>query len=203
MQFPVIAKNKTGKIKGQGKNGTYEYEYKYADLPSILEAITPILSEHNLVLTQHTKIDGSLLTLVTRVTHISGDQIEGEYPVCSTSGEHQKMGSALTYSRRYGLSSLLSISVDEDVDGQGAATVNPNEQRQKTDQRTALQKANDLVDWLPGCRSMSLFQEAEAKAKAELKEPLGEAEWLRLEAELNATFGRLDSELKSTQEAAE
>lgn len=198
-EFPTIEKGKQGKITGTSKAGKfYEYTYKYADLADILKTILPILSKHNLALVQSTQVDNGVMLLDTKVIHSSGEKIDCIYPVCSVSGEHQKMGAALTYARRYALSSLLSISVDEDVDGAGAATIDNSPQPRsenpapvQTDERTPMQKASALVNWLPDCKSMVTFQEAEAKAKAELKPVLDDKDWLRLEAELNTAFHRL------------
>ena len=203
-EFPVIDKSKIGKITGTSKNGKYyEYEYSYADLADILKTVLPILSSNDLCLTQPTKIDNGIITLITRITHVSGDIIESEYPVCSITGAHQQMGSALTYARRYGLSSLLAIATDDDVDGQGAETIKhepaqqnhlePQSLPSKQDDKTSAQKMNDTVLWLQNCTEIDKFQAVEQRVKSELKPKLIEGDWLRLEGELNATFNRISA----------
>jgi len=63
--------------------------------------------------------------LVTRIIHTSGEHIEGEFPlVCKDPNDPQKLGSAVTYARRYALSAALGITADDD-DGQAAAGHTP------------------------------------------------------------------------------
>jgi hypothetical protein len=63
--------------------------------------------------------------IATRIMHSSGQWIESLYPVCGISGDHQKMGGALTYARRYSLCSMVGVAADEDIDGQGAERTPP------------------------------------------------------------------------------
>lgn len=113
-EFKAVAKDKTAKA-GQ-------YSYKYSDIADVLEMALPVLSKHKLALVQATDVDSGAIILRTRVVHASGQWIESGYPVCSASGQnHQQMGGALTYARRYAASSLLGIASDEDTDAQEAA----------------------------------------------------------------------------------
>ena len=97
------------------------YGYKYADLPAILEVINPLLKEYGLGFTQI--INGT--TLQTIVFHVeSGEQIESNIDIpqgVSLKGmnEFQVLGSAITYLRRYALSSMLGLVTDKDIDAQG------------------------------------------------------------------------------------
>jgi len=100
---------------------TGKYKYKYADIGDVLEAVLPVLSKHGLSLMQPTKIENNSIILVTRIAHSSGETVESEYPVCSLNGNHQAMGSAMTYARRYALTSLLGIAAVDDTDGKDAA----------------------------------------------------------------------------------
>ena len=101
--------------------GAQGYGYKYADLPTIMQIIDPILRKHGLVLSQ--PMDGR--SVVTVLTHIETEQkihssIEiPEGVMLKGMNQFQSDGSAITYYRRYGLSSLLSIVVDEDADAAG------------------------------------------------------------------------------------
>lgn len=117
-EMPAVEKNKEGKVKGESKSGSkYEYSYKYADIADILSTALPVLSANGLALVQATAIAGNDLNIVSRIVHGSGQWIESDYPVCSIGGDHQKMGGALTYARRYAACSLLGIAPEEDVDG--------------------------------------------------------------------------------------
>lgn len=123
-EFKAIPKNKTGKVAGENKSGrAFSYEYKYAALPDVLDGIRSALAGNGLMVTQPTLIVSNVIVLRTRVIHSSGQWIESDYPVCSITGEHQKMGAAMTYARRYALTSLIGVAADEDVDGNGAEGV--------------------------------------------------------------------------------
>lgn len=120
-EMPVIHKSKEGKVKGESKSGkAYEYTYKYADIADVLEAVLPVLSKHGLSVIQPTKIENGAIYITTRICHSSGQWFESDYPVASVNGDHQKMGGAMTYARRYALCSTVAIAADEDLDGAGA-----------------------------------------------------------------------------------
>jgi hypothetical protein len=93
------------------------FRSRYADLAGIRDAVTPALSKNGLSVTQVTSYnEAGNLVLYTRLTHKSGQWIEGEYPI--TPDKPQQMGSQLTYARRYSLSSICGISADEDDDAE-------------------------------------------------------------------------------------
>tara|TARA_R100000742_G_C4272826_1_gene92157 strand:+ start:302 stop:910 length:609 start_codon:yes stop_codon:yes gene_type:complete len=101
--------------------GTKGYGYSYADLPAIFEVIMPILKKHNLGFTQ--LIDGTELRTILFHTK-SGDTIESCAAIpqdvqLKGMNAFQVYGSAITYFRRYALSSLLGIVTDKDLDASG------------------------------------------------------------------------------------
>ena len=101
--------------------GAKGYGYKYADLPSIMEVINPLLKKHKLVISQ--PLDGR--AIMTKLVHIPTGETEFsriEIPEgVSLKGMNQFQvdGSAITYYRRYALSSLLGIVTDDDTDAAG------------------------------------------------------------------------------------
>ena len=107
-ELPTIPKNRKAKAGS--------YTYAYADINDILQAVRKTLSGHGLAISQGMDGQGHL---VTRILHKDGGEIsDGGVPV-PANNDPQKFGSALTYMRRYGLSAMLGIAADEDVDGQG------------------------------------------------------------------------------------
>ena len=113
-----------GELKNPEKNREADagkYKYKYADISDVLEAVLPVMSRHGLSITQPTVIRENAIILITRLSHTSGESIESEYPVCSLNGNHQAMGAAMTYARRYALTSLIGVAAVDDTDGEGAA----------------------------------------------------------------------------------
>jgi hypothetical protein len=121
-EFPVIEKNRTAQLKDalQGP-GSGPREYKYADLANVLKGVLPILSKHKLAVLQPTFVEAGHIFVRTRLVHASGQWIECEYPVCAIHVDHQRMGSALTYAKRYALCALLGVAADDDDDGATAA----------------------------------------------------------------------------------
>lgn len=114
-------KDKTAKMKGTSRSGKdYEISYSYADIANVLTDVRPILAKHQIALTQSTAVAGGALILVTRLSH-AGQWIEGDYPVCQIGGDHQEMGKAMTYARRYALTAMIGVAAEEDTDGQGAS----------------------------------------------------------------------------------
>jgi len=100
--------------------GTTGHNYTYADLPTILETIKPLLKKHNLGITQLLVEDG----LKTILFHtISGETIEStvNIPQITLRGmnEFQSFGSAITYYRRYSISAILFLVTDKDTDASG------------------------------------------------------------------------------------
>lgn len=83
----------------------------YASLDAIVNALTPILKENGLVVT-HSIIESILITTIHDVD--SDNTISSNFPINTT--EPQKVGSALTYGKRYNLAALFNIVSDDDDD---------------------------------------------------------------------------------------
>lgn len=111
-----IHKDKRAKIESaKGK-----YEYTYADLASVIDAIRAPLSAAGLAVSQPTFFRDGGLWLRTVLMHKSGEFIESFYPLPNNAGSPQQMGSAITYARRYTLASILGIVTEDDDDGRKA-----------------------------------------------------------------------------------
>lgn len=98
------------------------YSFKYASLSKILEVIRPHLKDAGLSFSQLTEEGGAVTTLLM---HDSGEYLQStlKLPIDMTGGKNdaQRIGSAITYARRYALSAILGISTDEDDDGNAAS----------------------------------------------------------------------------------
>ena len=106
------------------QKATAGYNYKYADLPSILEVITPLLFKHGLVLSQPLSQDGDKILIRTILYHIETEQmLESSVEIprvqLGKMNDYQSLGSGITYFRRYSISSILVIVTDEDTDAAG------------------------------------------------------------------------------------
>src|SRR5262245_29176687 len=94
--------------------------FRYAPLSSGLDIVRKILGKHEIATVQTTSIDreAGLIRLSTILAHASGEWISSDWPVCpiSETAAPQRMGTALTYARRYALFALVGIAGEDDLD---------------------------------------------------------------------------------------
>jgi hypothetical protein len=91
---------------------------KYADLASVWSAARETLGKHGLCVIQAPgRLEGNTLDLTTRLLHSSGQWIESTITLPVVKLDAQTCGGAITYARRYALSSMLGIVADDDDDG--------------------------------------------------------------------------------------
>jgi hypothetical protein len=120
---------------------TQAYGYKYADLPEIFKVINPLLKKHGIGFAQ--PIEGN--SIKTIIFHIeSGETLESitEIPQnveLKGMNSFQVLGSAITYIRRYALSSILGLITDKDTDASG---------EQVKDAPKAKNEVNSDLPWL-------------------------------------------------------
>ena len=108
-EVPVILKDTSG------------FGYVYADLPAILKVINPLMKKHGLGFTQLVS-GGQIKTIVFHIE--SGEQIESNTDIpqgvqLKGMNDFQVLGSAISYIRRYALSSMLGLVTDKDTDASG------------------------------------------------------------------------------------
>ena len=154
------------------KNGLNpHFKSKFADLNSVREAVMPLLNENGIIVLQPmVTIDGSEY-VKTVLLHESGESIESFTKIlCKSQNDPQAYGSGVTYARRYGLQSLLSIGADDD-DGNAAATSKQitvlnaiSEMRMQTD----LSKVADIWSKYKQFQSNKQFVEAKDEMKTKL-----------------------------------
>lgn len=90
------------------------FKSKYADLSSCITSCRPALAKYGLAVTQFpTSIDNKL-ALVTILTHSSGQYISAPFPITPDKTGIQALGAAITYVRRYCLSSVVGITQEDD-----------------------------------------------------------------------------------------
>lgn len=122
---------------------TGKYKYKYADISDVLETILPILTKFGISVSQSTRIEEGSMILKTELTHGESEtSVSCDYPVCSLNGDHQKMGGALTYARRYALCTMVGVAPSDDLDGADAAKSGDGDRKQMS-----AQQAKKEVNW--------------------------------------------------------
>jgi hypothetical protein len=119
------------------------YTFRYATLDQIIQVIRKPLSDNGLWFTQIMKEDQGTYILDTRLMHASGQWIACQTPlIWDGAGGNQQFGSALTFMRRYSLTSLLGIAAEEDDD---ANTADGNTINAIADRKPAAPKPDVIV----------------------------------------------------------
>lgn len=115
----------------QGKVGTIKkdkenpfFNSAYFDINNLLEALTPLFQEQGLTVTQplNSKADneGKLQPVIQTIVSDDENSLVYEFPLPKLD-DPQKMGSAITYYRRYSLQSLFGLQAEDD-DGNKASS---------------------------------------------------------------------------------
>jgi hypothetical protein len=103
-----------------GRPGDGERSFRYAPLSSGLDIVRKTLGQHEIATLQTTAIDqaAGMVNLTTTLAHASGEWIASDWPVCpiAETANPQRMGTALTYARRYALFTLVGIAGEDDLD---------------------------------------------------------------------------------------
>jgi hypothetical protein len=99
-----------GKISKDAKNPFFKSNY--ASLSHILQEIQDPLEVSGLVISQFPNGDG----LTTILIHCeSGEYLQATYTMpVAKQNDPQALGSAISYARRYAVSSILSLKIDDD-----------------------------------------------------------------------------------------
>lgn len=113
IEFPPIIKNAINP----------HFKSRFADLATIKTAVDPVLRKHGLFMLQTVVAPPALRTLVRE---IDGDEsYVCDIPLILTKQDPQALGSAITYARRYGYTTLLGLVAEDDDDGNAASDSAP------------------------------------------------------------------------------
>jgi hypothetical protein len=102
------AKKEIGAISKDSKNPFYKS--KYFDINQLLQHVEPVLEKYGLMVMQPI-IEGKVVSLIIDVE--TGNDCRSEITL-TDERDPQKIGSQISYFRRYTLSSLLSLQAEDD-----------------------------------------------------------------------------------------
>lgn len=102
------AKQQIGAVSKNAKNP--HFKNNYADINALTKEVEPILLEHGLLMMQPI-VDGYVSTVIMDAE--SGESISSSMQLPAIQ-DPQKIGSAITYYRRYTLQSLLCLQTEDD-----------------------------------------------------------------------------------------
>lgn len=100
------------------------FKSRYADIASLTEDVMPTLTKHGLSFSCLPRSAGNGYEINGVLLHESGERLEGALPLFGQ--DAQKIGSSITYARRYLLGCLTGVVTGDepDDDGNQAATTN-------------------------------------------------------------------------------
>ncbi len=135
------AKKEIGAISKDSKNPFYKS--KYFDINQLLQHVEPVLEKYGLMVMQPI-IEGKVVSLIIDVE--TGKDCRSEIQL-TDERDPQKIGSQISYFRRYSLSSLLCLQAQDD-DGNQAIPKQPIEKRvfTKTDADGEFLKGTDASE---------------------------------------------------------
>lgn len=114
------------------------FKSKYVPLDSIVAMARPVLAKHGLAVVQSAPSeDGNSLQVETMLVHTSGEWLSNEVCIPLAKRDPQGSGAAVTYGRRFGLSSLLSLTSEDDDDGNAASQPAKRAERPAPSQQAA------------------------------------------------------------------
>lgn len=134
-EVPAFKKSKKG------------YGYSYTPLPDIIEVINPLMQKYGLIFTQYIDSNETSVCVQTVISHIESGEAISSKTCCQIQdlkgmNRYQTLGSAITYLRRYDLSTILGLTTEEDTDGAGQ----PEDEKPKQKQEETIWLTKDQFE---------------------------------------------------------
>ena len=119
--FPAFVRAQAMISGGEANAKNPHFKSDYMDLGGVWAVVKPALTKNDLgVIQSPTSLTTDTITLVTRIVHVSGQWLEDDIQMPFGKATAQAIGSAITYARRYALSSIMGVYLGDDDDGNEA-----------------------------------------------------------------------------------
>jgi len=147
VDLPTIVKTKEVGFEGRGGGRT---TYRYEDLATVTEQLSPVMAKHGLSFrwrTDSSTVDAVSVTCI--VSHVEGHSEEttlaAKLDHSGAKNPIQALGSAVTYLQRYTIKAALGIAAADDDDGRsvGSKAASQDKQPQLKEQQPKGQKPKD------------------------------------------------------------
>lgn len=119
---------------------------RYADLAAVWETVRAALPAQGLAVVQFPSTRGKDVSVRTMIGHDSGQWIASTITASASDLSPQKIGSAITYLKRYGLCAMVGVVADADDDGNEASGRNGADARD-LDRRPPAPPAGSMRDY--------------------------------------------------------
>ncbi len=169
---------------------------RYADLASVWDACREALSANGIAIVQDPSFNGEIVRVVTTMLHTSGQWWESILEATPAQTTLQQIGAAITYLRRYALSSLVGIAPDDDDDANAAS-----DQAQQFSQREDTTPRNDFA---PNMRDEAIADILASRTVADLDDlapKLNSTKWRNAadKNEVKAEFAKQRAQLVAAE----
>lgn len=104
------------------------FKSRYADITSITEDVMPTLTKHGLAFSCLPRLAGNGYEIQGVLFHESGERLEASLPLFGQ--DAQKIGSSITYARRYLLGSITGVVTGDEADDDGNMASSTTERTQ-------------------------------------------------------------------------
>lgn len=153
------------------------HKNKYTTLEAVLETVKPVLAEHDLAIVQYP--DGD--SLVTRIVHISGEEIATSAKLLLVKNDMQGLGSAITYMRRYAIMSMLGITGTDDDANEAVAPPKKKQEQPAPAPQAKTMTDKQLDECLKGFDDCSSLEQLKHVYTQTLKFPWNEVQRMALQ----------------------
>jgi hypothetical protein len=143
------------------------YKSKYFDVNSLIKQLQPLLKKHRLLLLQPIE-DAAVTTKIICIDSNIGTQSSIALPDMN---DPQKLGSAITYYRRYTLASLLGLQADDDDANIASGKVFNTKTEDKPWLNKNTPQFNKAIEYLKNGGNISAI-DTKYKMKKEIKDEL-------------------------------
>lgn len=180
-EVPVILKDTQG------------YGYNYADWPTILGTINPLMAKHGLGFTQLINTVEGVPVVQTTVFHVeSGEEITSVTPIpqgvqLKGMNEFQVLGSAITYIKRYALSSMLGLVTDKDTDAHGEQVKKPANKNVDKFMENIQPTDEEVISWIDNLESATTLKQLKdiaAKVPPMVKDAIGKTKFDEIKSKI-------------------
>jgi hypothetical protein len=144
------------KIKPPTKNGHVNYgtnsgqkKYDYVRLEDLIKSIDEALKDSGMTWSQESEVRDGVVRVRTIIMASNGWQTFSPWLEIKATNKSQEIGSALTYAKRYSLSTAFGVNSEADDDGEQARTANKNDPSQGSKKTSQSQRSNkQQVRWI-------------------------------------------------------
>lgn len=119
----IKAQSEMGSAKKSSVNP--HFKSKYADLAEVIDTVKLPLNSNGICFIQSVHSLEGMVCVTTTLLHSSGQYWESTFGVLPTDWNPQKLGSLITYLKRYSLAAICGVAADEDDDANTATAAKP------------------------------------------------------------------------------